>query len=78
VADFGFKPLQGVVQPFLMGGRDQLKLDADPPCAAPTNDGMFNQDRSFVSGNIDEEIHLHACDGPKGTFEPASFAREIQ
>ena len=78
VADFGFKPLQGVVQPFLMGGRDRLKLDTNPPRAAPADHGMFNQDRSFVSGNIEEKIHLHACDGPKGTFEPTPFAREIQ
>ena len=78
MADFGFKPLQGVVQPFLMGGRDRLKLDADPLCAAPADDSMFNQDRNFVSGDIEEKIHLHARDGSQRTFQPTSFTREIQ
>ena len=42
VTDFGFKPSKGVVQPFLMGGSDQLKLDADPVCAAPADDRLFD------------------------------------
>ena len=42
VTDFGFKPLKGVVQPFLVGRSDRLKLDADPVCAAPADDRMFD------------------------------------
>jgi len=72
--DFGFEPLKGMVQPFLMWRCDRLELDADPVCAAPADDGMFDQDRNFFSRNIEQKIHLHACDGPKGTLEPTSFA----
>jgi hypothetical protein len=74
VPDFRFEPLKGVVQPFLMGRSDRLELDADPLCAAPADDGMFDQDRNFLSRNIEKKIHLHARDGPKGTFKPTSFA----
>jgi len=42
VTDFGFKSSKGVVQPFLMGGSDQLELDADPVCAAPADDRVFD------------------------------------
>ena len=78
LTDRGFKPLQGAVQPFPIERGDRLKLDADFACAAPANDGMFDQNRRLAFRETEEEIYLHSFHGVKGSFEPASFAREIQ
>jgi hypothetical protein len=74
----GFETLERAVQPFLVRGGEGLKLDPNPVRAGPAYDGALNQDRGRSFRQIEYEIHLHAGEGSKGTFEPTSFAREIQ
>jgi hypothetical protein len=61
-----------------MRGGERLKFDPDPVCAAPPNDGMFDEDRRLVFRDIEEEIDFHARDGSKGTLDSASPARKVQ
>jgi hypothetical protein len=78
LADSGFESLNGVVQPFTVGRSEGLELDPDFARAAPPDDGMFDEDRSFVLGEVEEEIDFHSCDSLKVAFDPTSFSREIQ
>jgi hypothetical protein len=78
LTDFRIEPLKRAIQPFLMVGSDRLKLDADPVRTGPADDGTLNQDRRLVFGEIEEQIDVHTCGGWKMTFDPATFAREIQ
>ncbi|MEP6959453.1 MAG: hypothetical protein ABI980_12050 [Nitrospirota bacterium] len=78
VAGCGFELLDGVVQPFLMGRGEGPKLNADSVPAGPAYDGALDQDRGLFFMDIEQKIHRHSRDGSKGTFEPTSFAREIQ
>jgi hypothetical protein len=55
-----------------------LKLNTDSLRSGPAHNGSLNEDRGLVLGDIEQEIHLHARKGSKGTFEPTAFDREIQ
>lgn len=78
VASYGFELLDGVVQSFLMGRGEGPKLNAGSVPAGPAYDGALDQDRGLSFMDIEQKIHCHSRDGSKGTFEPTSFAREIQ
>jgi hypothetical protein len=78
VTGYGFDLLKGAVQPFLMGGSEGLKLNADPVRTGPTYDGTLDEDRGLFFTDVEQKIHLHSCEGSNRTFEPTSFAREIQ
>lgn len=78
VTGCGFELPESVVQPFLMGRGEGLKLDADPVCPGPAYDGALNEDRGLVFRDIEQKIHLHSGGGSKGAFKPTAFAREIQ
>ena len=69
-----FKYLNGAVQPFPVGRSQELKLDTDFPCAAPADNGTFDQDGAVALSEMDDEIHLHACKGLKRGFDPTTFA----
>jgi hypothetical protein len=51
--DCGFEMPDGVVQPFLMGCGEGLKLDADPVYAGPAYDGASNEDRDLVFRGVE-------------------------
>jgi hypothetical protein len=74
VTGCGFEPLDGVVQPFLMGRGEGPKLDADPVRAGPPYNSALDQDRNLIFTHKEQEVHLHSRGGLKGTFEPASFS----
>ena len=73
-----FELLDGIIQPFLMGRGDGLKLDTDPVRAGPAYNSALDQNWGFFFRKIKQEIHLHSGGGSKGTFEPTAFQREIQ
>ena len=78
VTGCGLELLEGAVQPFLMGRGEGLKLYPDPVRTGPTYNGALDEDRDLVFMDIEQKIHLHSREGSKRTFEPTSFAREIQ
>ena len=77
VAGYGFKLLDGAVQPFLMGRGEGPKLNTDSMTAGPAYDGALDQDRGLTFMDIEEKIHCHSRSGSKGTFKATSFTREI-
>jgi len=61
-----------------MGRGEGLKLYSDPVQAGPTYNGALDQNRGLVFMDVEQKIYLHSREGSKSTFEPTSFAREIQ
>jgi hypothetical protein len=78
VTGCGFEPLEGAVQPFLMGRGEGRKLDPDSVRAGPAYDSALDQYRGLVFRDVEQEIYSHSREGLKETLEPTSFAREIQ
>lgn len=72
-----FELVEDGVEPRLVGKGEGLKFDANAVAAGPADRGPLDQERDFLSGGIQEEIHFHAGEDRSVAFETAACARDI-
>jgi hypothetical protein len=69
--------LYDLFEAFLVRGFYGSKLHADTSCSGPSNRCLADMDGGGVRFNLEEQFDLHAGEGAKRTFQPASFERKV-